>query len=371
MTYHQLLPQNATTAERAVSQTIDPHGRLISAFEAIVEADWQPPQKMLPFLVWQYGLGELSPFLPNLYDLIDEGIRWQRVRGTPASIKKAMGWLGYLAEIEEEPARRRRWNRVQLGLDRIRDVEDPDLGRIAGVVQLSLCARSRFKRAYHSYDIRVVEAGYGKTGETLWGDHSGVYVGSNPVKWSFGRLHEIDHTMSEAELTALDTWIEPDAVELGAWQDIHVAWEDLHQPWVALSTTERLAAISAALIALSVHVCFRDTDGAVIGYARALSHPVVVSAAGHYQVGATKWAVATSNPTNVLVKATTQFGDGAGETAAHVSLVFGATRLSGVKPGQLWLTAGQLIGGHEVAVTDLSIPLGATVRERLVFILRY
>src|SRR5690606_5417373 len=102
MSRHHLLPSRSTPLERALSQSIDVYARLddgISSMRGIKLRN--PPPSWLPFLVYEYGLGELTPYVPNLYDLIDEGIRWQRVRGTSASIFRGLAWLGYAAATDE------------------------------------------------------------------------------------------------------------------------------------------------------------------------------------------------------------------------------------------------------------------------------
>jgi hypothetical protein len=375
MSFVPLLP-HPTPGELAAARVIDPHARLIAAFEAIVEADWNPPGMMLPYLVWQYGLGELSPYIPNLYDLIDDGVRWQRVRGTPAAVAKALGWLGYSATLEEEPTRRRRWNRLQLALDRIRDVEDPDLGRIAGAVQLSLCERSRFARGFSGYDVRACEASYGRASETLAGDHSGVTLDGIAPKWSFGRCHQVEHTLDETELTALGTWIPAGDGEDILWFGDTGLWVDDDALWFSVDMAARAAAISAALVAFAtspatVYVRFRASGGAIIGHRRATILPVAPSASGEFSFGAGRWTATTSSPTAVLAHARTDFGDGDGATAATASLVFGATRSGGAGPGTLWLGPTGLSGGHEVAASAVTIPFGRTVRDRVLMLLRF
>ncbi|MBL6431669.1 MAG: hypothetical protein HPM95_13045 [Alphaproteobacteria bacterium] len=55
-------------------------------------AGWKivnPQPALAPWLTYEYGLGPLSPYVPNLYDLLDDGIRWERLRGTHAGM--AMG----------------------------------------------------------------------------------------------------------------------------------------------------------------------------------------------------------------------------------------------------------------------------------------
>lgn len=87
-----LLPWHATPFEKAFSRAADPAVRLDTPITISRGIKYiGTPPSWLPFLIHEYGLGELSPYVPNLYRLIDDGIRWQRVRGTPAAISTIEG----------------------------------------------------------------------------------------------------------------------------------------------------------------------------------------------------------------------------------------------------------------------------------------
>ena len=371
MSRHHLLPSRSTPLERALSQSIDVYARLddgISSMRGIKLRN--PPPSWLPFLVYEYGLGELTPYVPNLYDLIDEGIRWQRVRGTPASVFRALRWLGYAAATDEAPPRRRYWNMLQLALDRVRD-DEADLIRIDGVTTLSLPKRSTFWRGYHGYDVRAIEAGRTRWGQTLWGSFSGARIPQSDVKWSFGRRYETDHALTDAELQALGVWLDPVDESDGGWQWGPFPWPAL--PWSSSAATVRSAAMLAAMPAGPVFAVFRDAAGDVIGYRRARARwPVQPALDGIYSVGGNRWAVRPTGATRLYVEAMTDFGDGDGSTAASVGLVFGAAPVAGLKPGALWLPADGLIpAGPIVAEAPVNIEFGRTVRERVCWLLRF
>ena len=59
-----LLPPNASRLERAVSLTTDPLSHLGPASEALIDFKTHPADALLPWLIWEYGLGELLPY-PN------------------------------------------------------------------------------------------------------------------------------------------------------------------------------------------------------------------------------------------------------------------------------------------------------------------
>jgi len=73
-----LLPPNASRLERALSLTTDPLTHLGPASDALIDFKTNPADSLLPWLIWEYGLGELLPYLPEPRRAIAEGIRWQR-----------------------------------------------------------------------------------------------------------------------------------------------------------------------------------------------------------------------------------------------------------------------------------------------------
>ena len=62
-----LLPNNATDVERDISAATDSFVRSdpsVSIMRGIKLIN--PPPSFLPYLVYEYGLGELTPYVPNL-----------------------------------------------------------------------------------------------------------------------------------------------------------------------------------------------------------------------------------------------------------------------------------------------------------------
>lgn len=363
-----LLPSSSTSFERALSEAADATPRVDGAIASLHGIKFTPPPSFLPFLVYEYGLGELTPYVPNLYDLLREGVAWTRVRGTPAAVDRALGWLGYTAVIEEAAVRRSRWNLSQLALDRVRDDED-DLDPIDGVANLSTPLRSVFWRGFAGYDIRPLEYSRNRWSQTRWSSSSGARLRADGAKWSFGRTYAFDHAMTEADLTALGVWIEPTGDGEVPWLDIE--WPNL--AWDAFGGDARSALMLLAVPTGTAWVCFRDAGGAVIGYRRAkVQQRVMAAANGPYEFGGLRFAPAASGADLMLVEALTDFGEGFGSTAATVSLILAAEPIDPARPGALWLGPGDLAPGlPEIAVTPLDIEFGRTVRERVRFLLRF
>lgn len=365
-----LLPRNATEFEIAFSRASDQGTRFSPPIELMrgIKFIGTPPDWM-PFLIYEYGLGELTPYVPNLFDLIDLGIDWQRIRGTPGAVAMALGFLGYGGIIEEPPTRRSRWHLMQLELDRIRDNEIPDLHRIQGVVQLSLPVRSHFWRGYRTYDIRALEYGYKKWSEALYGSYSGARIEPTHAKWSFGRTYELDHLMTEGELTALGVWVDevpPAPVE--TWE--HVIWP--HQQWALPSEEERVKIMTDDLHDMGAWVTFIDDEDDIIGHrkARAL-HPVTFGGAtSPYSVDGVMLIPEATVPKGIYVEALTDFGDGFGSAAVKWQVRFGGTLVDPTRPGLLWAEPDELTGGIVAVEKVDEIIFGRTVRESCRALLR-
>lgn len=363
-----LLPPSSTAFEIALSEATDIAPRFDGAIEGMHGIKFTPPPSFLPYLVYEYGLGELTPYVPNLYDLINEGVKWTRQRGTPAALHRALGWLNYSGEVEESPIRRTRWNLFQIELGRIRDSED-DLERIEGVADLSTPLRAVFWRGFRGYDIRALEYGQSRWGQTLWGAYSGARIRDDGAKWSFGREYISDHEMTEAELTALGVWIEPTGEVEPPWLDVE--WPDIE--WEAFSGGSRSVIMLLGVPVATAWACFRDADGAVIGYRRArVHHRVEQTLTGPYAFGGLRYTPLATGASLILIEALTDFGDGYGSTAKSVSFILSGVPADASKPGALWLGPGELDAAlPEVGEMAVDIEFGRTVRERVRILMRF
>ena len=185
MTSEHLLPANATPLEQALSLATDSLSRLALPADAIRQFKTDPSDPLLPWLVWEYGLGELLPYLPEPRQAIAEGILWQRLRGTPAALTTALAWIGATATIEQEPPGVH-FAEFQLDPGQVLD-SDSAIAHLIAIARLSAPARSRLSRIYHGYDLRRVVLDESRLGEALLSDHSGVFWTDGKTKLSFGR----------------------------------------------------------------------------------------------------------------------------------------------------------------------------------------
>ena len=185
MTSDHLLPPNATALERSLSLSTDLLTRLGGETEPLKGFKTDPSDSLLPWLIWEYGLGELLPYLPDPRRAIAEGIRWQRLRGTPAALTTALSWIGATATVEQETPGIH-FAEFQFDPGRVLD-DDALIANLIVIARLSAPARSRLSRIYHGWDLRRLVPGESRLGEALLSDHSGVFWRDGQTKLSFGR----------------------------------------------------------------------------------------------------------------------------------------------------------------------------------------
>jgi P2-related tail formation protein len=183
-----LLPPNATTLERSLSLSTDLLTRLGGEIETLKGFKTDPSDSLLPWLIWEYGLGELLPYLPDPRRAIAEGIRWQRLRGTPAALTTALSWIGATATVEQETPGIH-FAEFQFDPGQVLD-DDALIANLIAIARLSAPARSRLSRIYHGWDLRRLVLDESRLGEALLSDHSGVFWQDGQTKLSFGLVRQ-------------------------------------------------------------------------------------------------------------------------------------------------------------------------------------
>lgn len=183
--FKSILPYSSTTLEKDLERSVDLtqfHGPL----EELRRAKLDAQDSYVPFLIWEYGLGELLPYLKDPKRAIAEGVLWQRLRGTPRSLVIALSWIDFEAVIEQEEAGSIYFSEFMLDPGEV--VRDPLLIRdVIAISELAAPARSRLSRVYHGYDIRRLKLSEGPKGELshhLLSDYSGVH--HQGIRVSFG-----------------------------------------------------------------------------------------------------------------------------------------------------------------------------------------
>ncbi|QEK90178.1 phage tail protein [Wolbachia endosymbiont of Chrysomya megacephala] len=178
-----LLPPNATKQEQALVDAIDykVDPSCIRGFKFNLK------EETLPWIIEEYGLEEILRWVKNKRRAIVEGVKFQRLRGTPASLKIALKWANIedITIIEEPPGKH--FFELQIG---IKDVpNDFFVDAVVELAKLSLPARSRLMRIFNDYynvDRFILdESIFG----SLLSDYSGRKVEKDGPVLSFGRIN--------------------------------------------------------------------------------------------------------------------------------------------------------------------------------------
>ena len=209
-----LLPSNATDLERALSLSMDPMPRVGPGIAALRSFKFDPVVSLLPWLIWEYGLGELLPYLPDPRRAIAEGILWQRLRGTPRALEVALSWVDTIVTVEQEVPGVH-YAEFQIDPGRVID-DDQWIERVLAIVRLSAPARSRLSRMYHGYDLRRFLLDTDLLGDALLCDNSGViWWGDGYTKLSFGRSREEIATLGAVRLESAQVPVRATGVKYG------------------------------------------------------------------------------------------------------------------------------------------------------------
>lgn len=191
MSRYDLLPPNATTLERDFSRSTSSLQRAGAPVPIIRTAKrTNIPDSVAPWLIYEYGLGEILPYLGNNQRrAIAEGVLWQRIRGTPEAVRIALGWINVTGLIDESEGGSARWAEYQLGLS-AGTTGEQIIDDIVGVALISSPVRSRLQRIYAVYDFRrfVLDSSLLSDGGML-SDHSGVRPNPNWPQISYGQIH--------------------------------------------------------------------------------------------------------------------------------------------------------------------------------------
>lgn len=203
-----LAPRATTPFLREFEQAIAYEPRIAEGIDAIRDIKGRRLPSWLQFLLYEYGLIELTPYVPNPYSLLRDGRQWQIERDTFAAVDRGLGWVSSPGRIDEAPAKRIWWNSFQLFLENLPFQDVPDLNRIEKIVSLSAPYRSDFRRGVHGYDAPALAGDSTRLDASLLDTESGVRIRAGGALWSFGRVLELEHLLQKPEGVALGNWIE-------------------------------------------------------------------------------------------------------------------------------------------------------------------
>ncbi|MCZ2158877.1 phage tail protein [Bartonella sp. 220] len=364
-----LLPNNATEFEKHLADACDFHQDVDGAVLGISRSKLiTRPPRFLPWLIEEYGLGELTPYVPNLYDLIDQGLQWQRLRGSLSAIDRGLEWLQITARFTPAWTGRAWWNSFQLYFDQL--PEQTQLEAIEAITELSKSLRSDFRRGVNGYDVQAMEGNMSRLDDSLLEYESGVCITAGNTLFSFGRTTESTHLLSKEEGRLIGNWIDDGDEEL-SWDQIDYPWDMANFPWCSVKKHERDILMAEWFCNRTLYLVLRDNQNAVIGYRRCYAvAPVEQALEGVYSHAGGKFQPSTMG-TALFLAARTDFGDVDGKQAASFSVLVHAIPKQDVPFGKLWLEPDELKGGVEIIKTPVNIPLRGDVREQFKILLRF
>ncbi|WP_375618779.1 MULTISPECIES: phage tail protein [unclassified Bartonella] len=364
-----LLPSHATEFEKRLADACNFHQDVDGAVLGISRAKLiTRPPRFLPWLIEEYGLGELTPYVPNLYDLIDQGLAWQRIRGSVMAIEMGLRWLEITARFIPAWSGRAWWNSFQLYFDSL--PKQSSLEAIEAITDLSKSLRSDFRRGVAGYDVQALEANMSRLDHSMLDFESGVRLTAGDTLFSFGRTTEIKHTLTKEEGKLIGNWIDDFDEEL-SWNQIDYPWDLANFPWCSVKKHERDILMAEWFSNRTLYLVLRDANNALIGYRRCnIVQPIEQAIEGAYSHCGNRFNPSPTG-TMLFLAARTDFEDVEDKQAASVSLLVHGSLAEQTPPGKLWLGFGELRGGVEILKTPVNIPLRADVREQFKILLRF
>ena len=176
-----LLPPNASRLQRDVLTANQVDDAINAGIDTLATLKHLPPDTFLDWLIWEYGLEEISPYLMDKRQAITNGLLWQRIRGTPESLRVGLSWIDFDSATLEEFGPGVNSHRFMLESGRI--PQSAEILDIIGISSLSAPVANRLWRVWHDYDIRALKLSQHRLGDALLSDASGVR--HQGVKWSF------------------------------------------------------------------------------------------------------------------------------------------------------------------------------------------
>lgn len=181
----KLLPNNQTKLEEDLLKSADFQDRgLTNAVANLPGIKYSTiPNSVVPWLILEYGLNEVSKWIPDQRQALEEGIPWSRIRGTPGSVKLALGWINFTADTINENRYRAFTYEIDTG-----EIPDPELiDNIIALARLSESDRSKLNRLFHGLDLKPFTLNDPEAGLNLgiFSNFSGNFDETNNIWLSF------------------------------------------------------------------------------------------------------------------------------------------------------------------------------------------
>lgn len=139
----------------------------------------------LELLAWQFHVDfrEVARTDRELAEMIVQSIPWHRIKGTPASVERALALFGINSQVDES-GRGHNWAVYELELS---SVPRGQLSTVARVAEEMAPKRCQLRRVYGGFDRRPIILDVGPALDTGYlDDDSGVWDEETGIKESFG-----------------------------------------------------------------------------------------------------------------------------------------------------------------------------------------
>ena len=124
------------------------------------------------WLIYEYGLDVLLPFIPAQDIDLRQGKYWEELRGSLKALTMALEWLGFPQVKVECMGPGKAFFRYQIDLGRAPTADEVE--KIKGIAELSSAHRDQLFRIYiKKYDLRNLVLGEQQLGQAMLSDFSG------------------------------------------------------------------------------------------------------------------------------------------------------------------------------------------------------
>lgn len=263
----KLLPPRSGPWTRAVAYTMDTNRRISYAtvkIKTIGITDF--PEDWLPWLIYEYGLEEVVPYVRTLRQALVEGRVWQKRRGTPDGIRIGIGWVESEGQVAPPDGRHSWWQFQVAFSEPPKDLEQ--IRQLYGIINLSKASEDELFRMFSpGYDLRPVRMDEHRYDDGIMDDYSGAPQWEDGPYISFGvdETHVLEWDIRISGASQTDTGLVFDWFD-GTQLDLSLADEDLVRgPFSGNFSFEgtRLEAVDAKA---SSTVTRRDTASFLVSY---------------------------------------------------------------------------------------------------------
>lgn len=180
-----LLPPGSSALEKLVDDELPQWDALLGSVSSHSGNTLNLPG-FKPWLAAEWGLSPFVDQFDSLDELFAAGVPWLLERGSAASVRRVLGWLGYTTNVvleEEGPY-------LHIDLGRVASAQELEV--VARLVRHSIPLHVHFYRVYHGWDLRALRLDGGQPlDQAMLDTDSGAWVNTSTgaLKVSFVSWH--------------------------------------------------------------------------------------------------------------------------------------------------------------------------------------